>query len=29
VRADIREGYVSEAHARLHYPHAFGDPEPR
>jgi N-methylhydantoinase B len=24
VREDIREGYVSEAHAREHYPHAFG-----
>jgi N-methylhydantoinase B len=24
VREDIREGYVSEEHAREHYPHAFG-----
>ncbi len=23
VRADLREGYVTEAHAREHYPHAF------
>ncbi|MHB8643689.1 MAG: hydantoinase B/oxoprolinase family protein [Gaiellaceae bacterium] len=23
VRADVREGYVSEGHARAHYPHAF------
>ena len=23
VQADLREGYVTEAHARLHYPHAF------
>jgi N-methylhydantoinase B len=23
VRSDIREGYVTEAHAREHYPHAF------
>jgi N-methylhydantoinase B len=23
VHADIREGYVSEEHARRHYPHAF------
>ena len=23
VRADVREGYVSEEHAREHYPHAF------
>ena len=23
VLADVREGYVSEEHARLHYPHAF------
>ena len=25
VHADIRAGYISEAHARLHYPHAFED----
>jgi N-methylhydantoinase B len=25
VRADVREGYVSEEHAREHYPHAFGE----
>lgn len=25
VRADVREGYVSEEHARTHYPHAFAD----
>jgi len=24
VRADLREGYVTEERARLHYPHAFG-----
>jgi N-methylhydantoinase B len=23
VRADVREGYVTEGHARQHYPHAF------
>jgi N-methylhydantoinase B len=23
VRADLREGYVSEAHARVHHPQAF------
>jgi N-methylhydantoinase B len=23
VRRDVREGYVSEQHARTHYPHAF------
>jgi N-methylhydantoinase B len=25
VLADIREGYISEEHARRYYPHAFGD----
>jgi N-methylhydantoinase B len=25
VRADVRDGYISEAHARAHYPHAFED----
>ena len=25
VRADLREGYVTEPHARSHYPQAFGD----
>jgi N-methylhydantoinase B len=25
VRRDVAEGYVSEAHAREHYPHAFED----
>ena len=25
VHADIRAGYIGEAHARLHYPHAFED----
>jgi len=25
VLADIREGYISEEHARRHYPHVFGD----
>jgi N-methylhydantoinase B len=24
VRRDVREGYISEEHARTHYPHAFG-----
>jgi N-methylhydantoinase B len=23
VRADLREGYITEDHARRHYPHAF------
>lgn len=23
VHADLREGYITEQHARLHYPHAF------
>lgn len=27
VQADIREGYVTERHAREHYPHAFGAPD--
>ena len=26
VLADVREGYISEAHARKHYPHAFVGP---
>jgi N-methylhydantoinase B len=25
VQADVREGYVSQAHARAHYPHAFDE----
>jgi N-methylhydantoinase B len=25
ILADLREGYITEAHARAHYPHAFGD----
>jgi N-methylhydantoinase B len=25
VMSDVREGYVSEEHARRHYPHAFHD----
>ena len=25
VLADVRDGYISEAHARAHYPHAFED----
>ena len=24
VHADVRDGYISDAHAREHYPHAFG-----
>jgi N-methylhydantoinase B len=28
VRRDVREGYVSEAHAREHYPHAFDGSDP-
>jgi N-methylhydantoinase B len=24
VHADVRDGYISDAHARAHYPHAFG-----
>jgi N-methylhydantoinase B len=27
VQADVREGYITEAHARLHYPHAFAAPK--
>jgi N-methylhydantoinase B len=27
VRRDVAEEYISEAHAREHYPHAFEDPE--
>ena len=29
VHADLREGYITEAHAREHYPHAFADAEAR
>ena len=25
VLGDLREGYISEAHARAHYPHAMAD----
>ena len=25
VLADLREGYITEEHARTHYPHAFDD----
>jgi N-methylhydantoinase B len=25
VHADLREGYITEEHARRYYPHAFGD----
>ncbi|MDE0204308.1 MAG: hypothetical protein OXK73_17960, partial [Rhodospirillaceae bacterium] len=25
VHNDLREGYITEAHARSHYPHAFAD----
>ena len=28
VHADLREGYISEAHAREHYPQAFAEPAP-
>ena len=29
VLDDLREGYITEAHARKHYPHAFEDADAR